>query len=97
MRCQEEKLQKRSEMHPRSEIVRNVNRQCSNSPHFRGLVAISQHVCVSTVDVRSDLSNRQLASGSVTTENVNIVADEADGAGSGAIAVSAFALEFGAN
>jgi len=52
---------------------------------------------VSTVDVRSDLSNRQVASGSVTTENVNIVADEADGAGSGAIAVSAFALEFGAN
>jgi hypothetical protein len=52
---------------------------------------------MSTVDVRSDLSHRQRAGGSVTTENVNIVADETDGARSGAIAVSAFALEFGAN
>jgi hypothetical protein len=49
------------------------------------LVAISQHVPVSTVDVRSDLSHRQRAGGSVTTENVNIVADQADGAGSGAM------------
>jgi hypothetical protein len=47
--------------------------------------------------VRSDLSHGQRAGGSITTENVNIVADEADGAGSGAMAVSAFALEFGAN
>jgi len=52
---------------------------------------------VSTDDVRSDLSQRQGAGGNVITENVNIVADEADGAGSGAMAVSAFALEFGAN
>jgi hypothetical protein len=62
------------------------------------LVAISQRVCVSTVYVRSDLSQRQRAGGSVTTtENVNIVADEADRAGSAAMAVSAFALEFNAN
>ena len=47
--------------------------------------------------MRGDLSNRQLARGNVTTENVNIVADEANGAGSGAMAVSAFALEFNAN
>jgi hypothetical protein len=52
---------------------------------------------MSTVDVRGDLSNRQLAGGNVTTENVNIVADEADGAGSTAMAVSAFTLEFNAN
>jgi hypothetical protein len=39
------------------------------------LVAIGQHVRVSTVDVRSDLSHRQRAGGSVTTENVNIVAE----------------------
>ena len=60
-------------------------------------LAISQRVCMSTVDVRSDLSNSQRASGSVTTQNVNIVTDEADGTSSGAIAVSALALEFGAN
>jgi hypothetical protein len=52
---------------------------------------------VSTVDVRSDLSDSQRVGGKVTTENVNVVTDEADGAGSGAMAVSAFALEFGAN
>jgi len=52
---------------------------------------------VSTVDVRSDLSYRQRVSRSVTTENVDIVADEANGAGSGALAVSALALELGAN
>jgi|RhiMethySRZTD1v2_1073278.scaffolds.fasta_scaffold3381532_1 hypothetical protein len=52
---------------------------------------------MSTVDVRSDLSHRQRAGASVTTENVDIVAIEADGAASGAIAISAFALEFGAN
>ena len=50
-----------------------------------------------TADVRSDLSHGQRASGSVATENVNIVADEADRAGSGALPVSAFALEFGPN
>ena len=61
------------------------------------LAAISQRVYMSTVDVRSDLSHRQRAGGSVTTEDVNIVADETDGARSGALAVSAFALEFGAN
>jgi len=61
------------------------------------LVAISERVRVSTGDVRSDLSHRQGAGGNVITENVNIVAYEADGAGSGAMAVSAFALEFGAN
>ena len=47
--------------------------------------------------MRSDLSNRQRAGGSVATENVDIVADETDGARSGAMAVSAFALKFGAN
>ena len=61
------------------------------------LVAISERVRVSTGDVRSDLSDRQRMGGSVTTENVDIVADEADGAGSGALAVSALALELGAN
>ena len=61
------------------------------------LVAISERVRVSTVDVRSNLSNRQLAGGNVITENVNIVAEQADGAGSTAMAVSAFALEFNAN
>ena len=61
------------------------------------LVAISQRVCVSTVDVRGDLSNRQFAGGNVTTENVNIVADEANRAGSAAVTVSTFALEFDAN
>ena len=61
------------------------------------LVAISQRVRVSTVYVRSDLSQRQRAGGSVATENVNIVADEADRAGSAAMAVSAFALEFNAS
>ena len=61
------------------------------------LVAISQRVCVSTVYVRSDLSQRQRAGGSVTTENLNIVADEADRAGTAAMAFSAFALEFNAN
>jgi len=52
---------------------------------------------VSIVDVRSDFPHRQRGGGSVTTENGDIVADEADGAGSGAMAVSAFALELGAN
>jgi len=52
---------------------------------------------VSTVDVRSNLSHRQPAGGSITAENVNIVADEANGTGSGAIAVFAFALELDAN
>jgi hypothetical protein len=61
------------------------------------LVAISQRVCVSTVDVRGDLSNRQLAGGNVTTENVNIVANEANRAGSAAVTVSSFTLEFDAN
>jgi len=61
------------------------------------LVVIRQRVCVSTADVRSDLSGRQSAGRNVSTENVNIVADEADGASSGALPVSAFALEFGAN
>jgi len=61
------------------------------------LVTISQRACVSTVDVRSDLSNRQLAGGKLTTENVNIVAYEANRAGSAAVTVSTFALEFNAN
>ena len=61
------------------------------------LVAISQRDCVSAVDVRSDLSNRQLAGGNVTTENVNIVADEANRTGSAALTASTFALEFNAN
>jgi hypothetical protein len=61
------------------------------------LLAVSQRVRVGTVDVRSDLSHRQRPGGSVITETVNIVADEADGAGSCATPVSAFALEFGAN
>jgi len=61
------------------------------------LVAISQRVCVSTVDVRGDLSNRQLAGGNVTTENVTVVAGEANRAGSAALTVSTFALEFNAN
>ena len=52
---------------------------------------------MSTVDVRSDLSHRQRVAGSVTAENIDIVADEANRAGSRAMAVSAFALEFGAN
>ena len=47
--------------------------------------------------MRRDLSHSQRAGGRVTTENVNVVTDEADRAGSGAMAVSAFALEFGAN
>ena len=47
--------------------------------------------------MRSDLSHRQLAGGSVTTKSVNIVADEANGAGSRAIVIPAFALEFDAN
>ena len=34
---------------------------------------------MSTVDVRGDFSHRQRAGGSVTAENVDIVADEADG------------------
>ena len=61
------------------------------------LVAISHRVRMSTVDVRSDLSHSQRPGGKVTAENVNVVIDEADGAGSGAMAVSAFALKFGAN
>jgi len=52
---------------------------------------------MSTVDVRSDLSHRQRAGGSVATENVDIVTDETDGAGSGALAVSALPIELGAN
>ena len=52
---------------------------------------------MSTGDVRSDLSDRQRLGGSVTTENVNIVAEETDGAGSAAMAISAFALKFGVN
>jgi len=52
---------------------------------------------MSTVDVRGDFSHRQRAGGSVTAENVDIVADEADRTGSGAVAVSAFALELGSN
>ena len=47
--------------------------------------------------MRSDLSYSQRLGGKVTAENVNVVIDEADGAGSGAMAVSAFALKFGAN
>jgi hypothetical protein len=47
--------------------------------------------------VRSDLSHRQRAGGSITTKNVNIVTNETDRADSDAMAVSAFALEFGAN
>jgi hypothetical protein len=35
--------------------------------------------------------------GSITAKNINIVTNEADWAGSDALAVSAFALEFGAN
>ena len=58
---------------------------------------IGQRVRVSIVDVRSNLSHRQRAGGSVTTENVNIVTDKADGAGSRTVAVSAFALKFGVN
>ena len=61
------------------------------------LVAASQRVRVSTVDVRSDLSHRQRVGASVTTENVDIVADETDGAGSAAMAISALALKFGVN
>ena len=58
---------------------------------------IGQRVRVSIVDVRSDLSHRQRAGGSVTTQIVNIETDEADGARSRTIAVFAVALEFGAN
>ena len=47
--------------------------------------------------MRSDLSHRQRVAGSVTAENIDIVADEANRAGSRAMAVSAFALKFGAN
>ena len=61
------------------------------------LVAIGERVRVSDGDVRSDLSHRRRAGGSVTTENVDIVADETDGAGSAAIAISALALKFGMN
>jgi len=52
---------------------------------------------MSTVDVRSDLSHRQRVGGSVTTENVNIAADETDGTRSAAMAISALALKFGVN
>ena len=61
------------------------------------LVPISQRVRVNSVDVRSDLSHGQRAGGSLTTGNFNIVADEADGTGSGAMAVFPSALEFDAN
>ena len=47
--------------------------------------------------MRSRLPYRQRAGGKLTTENVNVVADEADGASSAAMTVSAFALEFSAN
>ena len=47
------------------------------------LIAISERLRVST--------------GSVTPEKVDIVADETDGARGGAMAVSAFASELGAN
>jgi hypothetical protein len=50
-----------------------------------------------TVDVRSDLSHRQRASGGVAAENFNIVADKAYRARSGAIPISAYALKIGAN
>ena len=56
-----------------------------------------QSVGVSTLDVRSDLFHRQRADRLVTTENVDIIANEADGADSGIISASAFALEFGEN
>jgi hypothetical protein len=52
---------------------------------------------MSTGHVRSDLSHRQRAGGSLTTKNVNIVTDETNRADSDAMAVPAFALEFGAN
>jgi hypothetical protein len=52
---------------------------------------------VSTIDVRSDLSYRQNAGGMVNAENLDIVADEADGASGGAVAISASALELRAN
>lgn len=56
-----------------------------------------QNVGVSTLDVRSDLFHRQCVGRRVTAENVDIVANEADGADSGVISASAFALEFGEN
>ena len=56
-----------------------------------------QRVRVSTVDMRSYLSHCQHAGGKVTTEILNIVGDEAGRAGSGAMAISASALEFDAN
>lgn len=52
---------------------------------------------MSTLDVRGDLFHRQRADRRVTAENVDIVANEADGADSGIISASAFALEFGEN
>ena len=58
---------------------------------------MQQRVRVSVVDVRSDLSHRQPVCGSITTKRVNIVADEADRAGTGAIAVTAFPFELDAN
>jgi len=47
--------------------------------------------------VRSDFSHRQRAGGSVATQNFDIVADETNRAGSGAMAISASALEFDAD
>ena len=65
--------------------------------HASWLVAISQHIRVNGVEVRSDFSHRQRAGGSVATQNVNIVADETNRADSGAMAISAAALEFDAD
>ena len=61
------------------------------------VVVISQRVCMSIIDMRSDLSHRQRACGDVATENVNVVADQADRARSGTIPISAYPLEVGAN
>ena len=47
--------------------------------------------------MRSDLFHGQRAGRSVTAENVDIVANQADGADSGVIPASAFALELGEN
>ena len=74
-------------MHVRGNVVR----------HASWLVAISQHIRVNGVEVRSDFSHRQRAGGSVATQNFDIVADKTDRAGSGAMAISASALEFDAD
>ena len=61
------------------------------------LSAISQRVRVGTVDVRNDLFHGPRAGRSVSPENVDIIANEADGAGSGIVPAPASALDFNEN